>query len=356
MLVLTVGRGVHGFTLDRASASSSSPIRTCASRRRRSEFAINASNEPLLGAAGASATSPSASPGAAARAARDFNMRWIASLVAEVHRILIRGGAVHVSAATRKDPAKPGRLRLLYEANPMAMIVEQAGGARAPGAGACSRSSPSALHQRVPVILGSRDEVERIERYHRRARRGLDRPFESPLFHERSLFTQLSAAARAAPEHPGAPHVRQASDHRGHRLVRRGHHVGHAHLPVDLPPRGHQGRDRRGRLLPPLRPRGDEGEDGRGRAQGQPALQPLRPRGEPASRSSRRCSARTARRGRGRMRHYLHDDEEAAPFTQPPGTFTAWEDIPGGHRPALLRGPARRGRHRQGERRRSTPT
>jgi fructose-1,6-bisphosphatase I/sedoheptulose-1,7-bisphosphatase/fructose-1,6-bisphosphatase I len=119
----------------------------------------------------------------------DFGMRWIASLVAEVHRVLIRGGLFMQPRDTR-DPADAGRLRLVYEANPMAMLVEQAGGAASTGRQRLLDLQPESLHQRVPVILGSRDEVERIERYHREHDAGLDRPFESPLFRERSLYAR----------------------------------------------------------------------------------------------------------------------------------------------------------------------
>ena len=110
-------------------------------------------------------------------------MRWIASLVAEVHRILMRGGLFMYPKDT-KDPARPGRLRLLYEANPMAFLVEQAGGAASTGRGRILEVEPEALHQRVPVILGSKDEVERIERYHREHDRGVDQPYTSPLFND----------------------------------------------------------------------------------------------------------------------------------------------------------------------------
>jgi len=119
----------------------------------------------------------------------DFNMRWIASMVAEVHRILVRGGLFMYPRDT-KDPSKPGRLRLMYEANPMAMIVEQAGGAASTGRGRILEVAPDSLHQRVPVILGSRDEVERIESYHHDHDAGIEPPSASPLFHDRSLFTK----------------------------------------------------------------------------------------------------------------------------------------------------------------------
>jgi fructose-1,6-bisphosphatase I / sedoheptulose-1,7-bisphosphatase len=118
---------------------------------------------------------------------RDFNMRWIASMVAEVHRILVRGG-VFMYPRDTKDLSKPGRLRLMYEASPISMLVEQAGGRATTGREQLLQLKPSSLHQRVPVILGSRREVERIERYHLEHDNGTDRPYVSPLFNERSLY------------------------------------------------------------------------------------------------------------------------------------------------------------------------
>src|SRR6266849_10949522 len=114
-------------------------------------------------------------------------MRWIASLVAEVHRILIRGG-LFMYPKDFKDPAKPGRLRLLYEANPMAMIVEQAGGAASTGRHRILDVEPTQIHERIPVILGSRSEVERLVRYHEAYDRGEELVFSTPLFNRRSLF------------------------------------------------------------------------------------------------------------------------------------------------------------------------
>jgi fructose-1,6-bisphosphatase len=118
---------------------------------------------------------------------KDFNMRWIASMVADVHRILMRGG-VFMYPRDTKDSSKPGRLRLMYEANPIGMLVEQAGGLATTGRERLLELEPEALHQRVPVILGSKSEVERIERYHAEFDAGTDKPFVSPLFNERSLF------------------------------------------------------------------------------------------------------------------------------------------------------------------------
>jgi len=186
MLVVTMGRGVHGFTLDPeigAFTLTHPDMRIPEDTR---EFAINTSNarfwEPPVQRYVDECVKGRNGPRAA-----DFNMRWIASMVAEVHRILVRGGLFMYPKDT-KDPGKPGRLRLLYEANPMAMLVEQAGGLASTGRARLLDVVPQDLHQRVPVILGSRNEVERIERYHRAHDAGEDQEFESPLFHVRSLF------------------------------------------------------------------------------------------------------------------------------------------------------------------------
>jgi fructose-1,6-bisphosphatase len=108
-------------------------------------------------------------------------------MVAEVHRILMRGG-VFMYPRDTKMPLRAGRLRLLYEANPMAMLIEQAGGAASTGRGRLLEVPPTELHQRVPVILGSRNEIERIERYHQEYDAGADKPYSSPLFNDRSLY------------------------------------------------------------------------------------------------------------------------------------------------------------------------
>lgn len=186
MLVLSVGTGTHGFTLDRESGNfilTHPDIRVPESTR---EFAINTSNERFWEPPVQRYVSECKAGKTGVRGA-DFNMRWIASMVAEVHRILMRGG-IFMYPKDNKDPAKPGRLRLLYEANPMGMLIEQAGGAASTGRGRILDVPPNELHQRVPVILGSREEVERVERYHHEYDTGADRPFVSPLFAERSLF------------------------------------------------------------------------------------------------------------------------------------------------------------------------
>jgi fructose-1,6-bisphosphatase len=186
MLVLTFGRGVHGFTLDRGIGEFilTHPDMRIADEAR--EFAVNTSNERFWEPPVKRYVSECVAGRTGPRGV-DFNMRWIASLVAEVHRILVRGG-LFMYPKDNKDPARAGRLRLLYEANPMAMLIEQAGGAASTGRDRMLDIKPSELHQRVPLILGCRAEVERIERYHREHDLGFDLPFTSPLFHERSLF------------------------------------------------------------------------------------------------------------------------------------------------------------------------
>jgi fructose-1,6-bisphosphatase I len=164
MMVLTTGHGVNGFTLDQDIGEFILTHPTMRIPEETSEFAINMSNqrfweppvqryidECLLGIEGPRG--------------KNFNMRWIASLVAEVYRILTRGG-VFLYPLDLRDPSKPGKLRIMYEANPMAFIIEQAGGACSTGRERILEIKPTGIHQRVPLILGSKNEVERIAAYH----------------------------------------------------------------------------------------------------------------------------------------------------------------------------------------------
>ncbi len=127
------------------------------------EYAINASN--AAGEAPVRRYVEELEAGQSGPRERDFNMRWVGSMVADVHRILTRGG-IFMYPRDSKDPAKPGKLRLMYEANPMAMLVDQAGGAATTGRERILALEPQQLHQRVPVILGSKNEVERVTGYH----------------------------------------------------------------------------------------------------------------------------------------------------------------------------------------------
>jgi fructose-1,6-bisphosphatase I len=163
-LVLTVGNGVAMFTLDREQGSFVLTQENVQVPADTQEFAINMSNmrhwdapikryvdECLAGKEGLRG--------------KDFNMRWIASMVADVHRILTRGG-IFMYPWDKREPTKPGKLRLMYEANPMGWLIEQAGGAATNGKERILDINPTQLHQRVSVILGSKNEVERVTGYH----------------------------------------------------------------------------------------------------------------------------------------------------------------------------------------------
>jgi fructose-1,6-bisphosphatase I len=164
-LVLTVGDGVAMFTLDREMGSWVLTTEGVQIPEDTKEFAINMSNlrhwappvrryidECLAGKEGPRG--------------KDFNMRWVASMVADVHRILTRGG-IFMYPWDKREPDKPGKLRLMYEANPMAFLVEQAGGLAVNGPQRIMDLMPSKLHERVAVALGSKNEVQRVMDYHR---------------------------------------------------------------------------------------------------------------------------------------------------------------------------------------------
>lgn len=172
MMVLTTGHGVNGFTLDQDVGEFILTHRQITIPEETKEFAINVSNqrfwEPPVQRYVEECLQGKDGP-----RQKDFNMRWIASMVAEVYRILTRGG-VFMYPYDFRDPSKPGRLRLMYEANPMAFIVEQAGGACSTGRERILDMQPTGLHQRVPVVLGSKKEVERIVQYHLQPSSGSD--------------------------------------------------------------------------------------------------------------------------------------------------------------------------------------
>ncbi|MCS4510350.1 class 1 fructose-bisphosphatase [Xylophilus ampelinus] len=164
-LVLTLGNGVAMFTLDREQGSfvlTQEDVRIPADTK---EFAINMSNMRHWDAP-VKRYIDECLQGKEGPREKDFNMRWIASMVSDVHRILTRGG-IFLYPWDKREPDKPGKLRLMYEANPMSWLVEQAGGAATDGRERILDIQPTKLHQRVAVMLGSKNEVERVTSYHR---------------------------------------------------------------------------------------------------------------------------------------------------------------------------------------------
>lgn len=185
MIVLSVGTGVHAFTLDPNLGEfflTRESIKIPAAAK---EFAINASNQRFWEPAVQRYVSECLA-GKSGPRQRDFNMRWVASLVAETHRILTRGG-IFLYPRDSRAPAKAGKLRLLYEANPIAFLIEQAGGAASTGRQRMLDVVPSDIHQRISFIFGPSEEVARIEEYH-------DQPYEPPttlpLYKTRGLFRE----------------------------------------------------------------------------------------------------------------------------------------------------------------------
>ena len=163
-LVLTVGDGVAVFTLDREQGSFVLTAEDIRIPEDTKEFSINMSNmrhwdEPVK------RYIDECLQGKQGPRGKDFNMRWVASMVADVHRIMMRGG-IFMYPWDKREPNKPGKLRLMYEANPMAWLIEQAGGAATNGRQRILDIQPTQLHERVSVVLGSKNEVERVTAYH----------------------------------------------------------------------------------------------------------------------------------------------------------------------------------------------
>jgi fructose-1,6-bisphosphatase I len=163
-LVLTVGHGVAMFTLDREQGSFVLTHEHVKVPEDTQEFAINMSNMRHWDAP-TRRYIDECQQGSDGPRGKNFNMRWVASMVADVHRILTRGG-VFMYPWDQREPNKPGKLRLMYEANPMSWLIEQAGGASTNGRQRILDIAPTQLHQRVSVVLGSKNEVERVTRYY----------------------------------------------------------------------------------------------------------------------------------------------------------------------------------------------
>ena len=311
----------------RTPASSRSTPRTSASGNRR-----------------ASATWHECKAGATGAAQRDFNMRWIASMVAEVHRILMRGG-VFMYPRDSKTPTGDGRLRLLYEANPMRFLVEQAGGQPSPGCDRMLDVKPDALHQRVPAD----PRLAPRGRAHRALSRGVRPAATTSRIRRRSSASARSSAwkpERPAPVEPLTESPRMSvkhPDHRGHRLSGAGTTSVMRSFEHIFRREQINAADRRRRRLPSLRPPGDAAQsDEAERARGDRNFSHFGP--EANLFEELEALFRELRRKRHRqVRKYLHDASEAAPIQagrRAPsrrGTDSAHRN-----RPAVLRRPARR--------------
>ena len=247
----------------------------------------------------------------------NFNMRWIASMVAEAHRILVRGG-VYLYPGDAREGYRNGRLRLLYEANPIALLMEQAGGRASTGRERILDRVPRLLHERVPLDF-------------RRARGGganraislgasLRRTKLHRLFARRGLFVCRASLSRGG-------RVGQASHHLGHRLVGRRHHSVRRTFEQIFRREGITAAFIEGDAFHRYDRAEHESGDGRRDGQGQRQFQPLRRQRESA-RGARGPVLRIRRAGTGRTRHYVHDTVELESYGQPAGTFTPWEDLP----------------------------
>ena len=189
MIVITLGAGVHGFTLDREIGAYTLTHPDMRIPEEAREFAIDASNERFWEPPVRHYVEECIAGRAGSRG-DDFNLRWVDSLVIDVHRILVRGG-LFIDPRDTDEKSKHGRRRLLYEANPMAMIIEEAGGAASTGRDRILDVVPQSLHEQIPIILGSRREVERLRGFHADYDRGEELTFETPLFRKRSLFRSV---------------------------------------------------------------------------------------------------------------------------------------------------------------------
>jgi fructose-1,6-bisphosphatase I len=186
MMVITLGAGVQGFTLDREAGAYTLTHPNMRIPDQSTEFAIDAANEPFWEESVrryvAECTAGQEGP-----RKQVHTLRWVDSMVAELHRILVRGGVFLMPRDTRPK-GKHGHTHLLYRANPLAMLVEQAGGIATTGRGPVLDVVPQEIHQRVPLIFGSRGEVERVQHYHHLYDTGQMKPFDAPLFKQRSIF------------------------------------------------------------------------------------------------------------------------------------------------------------------------
>ena len=265
-----------------------SRIRRSRSRTRSSEYAINDSNsrhwdDPIR------TYVEDCRRGKDGPRGRDFNMRWTGSPVADIYRIVSRGG-IYLYPGDKRREFRDGRLRLIYEANPIAWVIEQAGGAASTGrervlGDEANLAAPArAADRRVAFGGRARGTSARRVADARRALAVVQPP-------RAAAVTDLINNYKAF----SGRHVSQTSHHLGHGFLGRRHHVGASDVREHFPPRAHHRRLHRGRRLPSLRPRRHGAGDRRGAPQGQQPLQPFRRGGKPARRAARRFSAATAR-------------------------------------------------------------
>lgn len=165
MLAMTTGRGTHLYTLDKTHGGFLLTEGNVQMPAQTSEFAINASNqrhweEPMQNYV------TDLLQGDEGPRGKNYNMRWVGAMVGDIHRLLCRGG-IFAYPFDKRNPKVPGKLRLLYEANPMSFLIEQAGGASSTGEGRILEVMPREIHQRVPVIMGSKEEVEHCLTYYK---------------------------------------------------------------------------------------------------------------------------------------------------------------------------------------------
>lgn len=191
VLVLTVGTGVHAFTLDPHLGEFFLTSQDIQIPEATAEYAVNTSNQRFWEPA-VTRYIDECLQGVSGPRGKDFNMRWVASLVAEAHRILTRGG-VFMCPRDSKDPTREGVLRLLYEVNPIAFMIEQAGGLATTGRERILDVKPTDIHQRIGFIFGSREETERLICYHRQE--AVESPEVrqqwNPLYGQRGLFNAV---------------------------------------------------------------------------------------------------------------------------------------------------------------------
>lgn len=164
MLTLTTGRGTHIYTLDKTHGGFLLTKNNVQVSEDTQEFAINMSNQRHWEAP-MQAYVTDLLAGETGPRGKNFNMRWVAAMVGDIHRLLCRGG-LFAYPNDNRNPKRAGKLRLMYEANPMAFLMEQAGGMASTGTQRIMELMPTEIHQRVPVIMGSKNEVETCLEYH----------------------------------------------------------------------------------------------------------------------------------------------------------------------------------------------